>query len=81
MSSHGTKRRYNEGCRCEGCQEANRELGRRTTQQLHARPAEDVPHGTAGGYRNWGCRCTPCAEANAAGCKAYRQRRRRDDDV
>lgn len=59
---HGTRSRYNLGCRCESCTEANREYKR----------GNPLPkHGTRARY-GAGCRCEACTFANARYMEAYR---------
>lgn len=36
---------------------------------------EDIPHGTASGYRFWGCRCEPCVVAQKSKVQALAKRR------
>lgn len=55
---------YNGGCRCDDCRRTHRQRCARVTAALRARPREDVPHGTYGGYTNWGCRCEACTQAH-----------------
>lgn len=72
--THGTPSAYNRGCRCLACTEAHRLRCLAMRAMLHDRMlAGDprVPHGTAGGYKNWGCRCGPCTKANSAASAAY----------
>jgi hypothetical protein len=67
---HGTRGRYNKGCRCEPCAHANRTYSakhkRRQSQAIREmlQPISQGPtqHGTWTGYSK-GCRCTRCAEA------------------
>jgi hypothetical protein len=70
MMNHGTRGRYNKGCRCEPCAQANRTYSakhkRRQSQAIREmlQPISQGPaqHGTWSSYSK-GCRCTRCAEA------------------
>lgn len=68
---HGTRNRYNQGCRCAECTETVK-LYMRT---LIGRPPRK--HGTKSAYVNYGCRCDPCKRAGAAHNREYRERRKR----
>ena len=35
--------------------------------------ADDIRHGTVGGYTNWRCRCDSCKAAQTANQRSYRQ--------
>jgi len=67
---HGTRGKYNKGCRCEPCAQANRTYSakhkRRQTQAIREmlQPISQGPtqHGTWSSYSK-GCRCIRCAEA------------------
>jgi hypothetical protein len=77
MAEHGTRGRYNKGCRCVRCREENRRAGAAMRERLAERgrvSPELIPHGRSA-YINWGCRCTVCLEANVE----YRRRLRRGD--
>lgn len=79
MTEHGKPGTYNRGCHCVACTEANRLHAVELREVLAARTAADdpeVPHGTAGGYKNWGCKCRPCTDANTAASLAYYKTRR-----
>lgn len=67
---------YGAGCRCAECTELHRQRVAAVRADLAARPREDVPHGTSGGYSNWSCRCEPCTEAHTAELAAYRSARK-----
>lgn len=68
---HG-RTRYNEGCRCDVCREANRVAHRKGAKTRRNRPFNEIPHGV-NGYRNYGCRCETCTDAGRAAMRAYRQ--------
>ncbi len=56
---HGTRNRYQAGCRCEDCMEALR------AYHKSLRLTGTAPnHGTVSGYKNYGCRCEPCRKAH-----------------
>lgn len=81
---HGTRTRYNDGCRCEECVEENRQdsVRRRRAREaarvmVDGRPVAVGPeHGKVATYANWGCRCLPCTRANTDRSREARQRRR-----
>lgn len=58
-AQHGTRSKYNTGCRCDECRRALREHMR----SLQGKPAPS--HGLSG-YDNYGCRCDVCREAKRA---------------
>lgn len=67
-SKHGTRSRYNLGCRCPRCAESNRAYAnsRKEYQATYqARPAKEknLTHGLYSAYKN-GCRCARCTKAN-----------------
>lgn len=75
---HGSRSRYQRGCRCRRCVAANRAYGLRwmmdsywRNRRLHSEPPT---HGTLRGYQHFGCRCEKCTEANTA---YFRNRRRK----
>jgi hypothetical protein len=57
-SNHGTASRYNAGCRCVACREAQREQ-----HKVMRRRKSPPEHGTPSAYRNHGCRCDECRAA------------------
>jgi len=65
--NHGTRGRYNHGCRCDKCSEANRIYSREYLQRkarahremLLPISAGPTKHGTVHTYMG-GCRCTRC---------------------
>jgi len=63
---HGTRYRYQCGCKCDECVKANREEHRLLINR------EPPNHGTVSGYVNYQCRCDPCKRA---GSENNRQRR------
>jgi hypothetical protein len=71
---HGTAQAYRKGCRCVQCIAGNTARARQYRAQCAARPREEVPHGTIGGYVNWSCRCTLCRIANADSNRRLRER-------
>ena len=56
------------------CTAGNTDRARQYRAQYAARPREEVPHGTIGGYVNWSCRCTLCRIANADSDRRLRER-------
>jgi hypothetical protein len=54
-AKHGTRSRYNLGCSCDACREANRAESR-------ARKGKTPPRHGASGYQNYGCRCQVCRD-------------------
>lgn len=71
VSEHGTRGRYQWGCKCAACRGANRDH----TAALRNRDRGVEVH-NASGYRNYGCRCPICTEAHTTMQREYRQRRR-----
>lgn len=67
---HGTKYRYNRGCRCDECREASRR------HQRSLRQKEPRQHGTVSAYINFACRCNPCRKAGSDNNRQYRERRK-----
>lgn len=68
-SLHGSRGRYNVGCRCDECRRAMRDYNR----SLRSRTPPN--HGTESAYRNFGCRCDACKRAGSKGNRRYRIRR------
>lgn len=65
-AKHGTRTKYNYGCRCSECQAVNRREHANGSAIRAARVAEgftDFTHGV-GGYSNWSCRCDVCCTAH-----------------
>lgn len=74
MAGHGTRSRYNGGCRCADCTEAhriwtsNRRAEHREARELVddrwvvTRP--DISHGRHTTYINYSCGCEPCTAAH-----------------
>jgi len=58
---HGTKLKYDRGCRCDVCRADNTRRHQEWQTSVVVQ-AVDVPHGL-GGYRNYRCRCTICVQA------------------
>ena len=69
--THGTRHRYNQGCRCPECTEVIREYMRGLKKK------EAPHHGTASGYMNYGCRCDRCKQAGSIANRINRERRKR----
>lgn len=70
---HGSRYRYQRGCRCDECREAMRVAHR----ELKKREAPN--HGTVSGYVNYACRCDPCRMAGAEDNRRRKERRRQLD--
>jgi len=66
QSEHGTYSRYNYGCRCAACRDANatRQLKHSRAARNKGLPPGDPRHGTDNGYVYYGCRCGECAAAH-----------------
>lgn len=64
-AQHGTYLRYNAGCRCDGCRNANREriASDRRKRIAKGLPVGDPRHGDPVAATNWGCRCDLCRAA------------------
>ena len=76
-AKHGTRSRYNAGCSCDDCREAQRLYITQLKRRLHARLLDDptqVRHGSRSTYINWGCRCDDCTEANSRGLADWKRR-------
>lgn len=73
---HGEPARYDTGCRCFLCKDANNDRAAKQRKERAKRidPA-DPRHGTGSFYRNHGCRCEPCSAAAAV--ESQRQYRNR----
>lgn len=67
---HGTRHRYNQGCRCAECRESVKMYQRTLIGR------EPPRHGTPSAYTNYGCRCDLCRMAGSAHNRAYRERRK-----
>ena len=67
---HGSRYRYNQGCRCAECRESVKIYQRTLVGR------EPPNHGTASAYCNYGCRCDPCRMAGSAHNRRYRERRK-----
>lgn len=74
-AGHGTKTRYNAGCRCDNCKTANNEARRVHIANSTPLPADDPRHGTANAYVNYNCRCGPCREAGSVNNRNRRKNR------
>lgn len=70
-AEHGTLRRYRQGCKCDECRRAHREV-------MHEVRANHVitEHGLATNYVNYGCRCPECKEAVRIQRRALKARKR-----
>lgn len=81
---HGTRSRFNLGCRCDPCRIADREYKRawaaarkgkepESWEEYIARISEGREHG-ASSYSKRGCRCDTCREANRVRGVTWRQK-------
>lgn len=61
---HGTRSRYEKGCRCQSCREANTAYKTEWRAGNTRRGRPPKTHGTAYGYESFGCRCRPCTNAH-----------------
>ena len=71
---HGEPARYQAGCRCEWCTEANTAravASRRKAQQRRSPPV----HGKDSSYVHHGCRCEICTKAHSKAFADYDARR------
>lgn len=77
MSEHGTRSRYNQGCRCDGCRQANNDYTRRWSRARHGWKAQKYgktpTHGTIYCYNN-GCRRPECRAAHAVRHREWQSR-------
>lgn len=78
--NHGTRSRYNDGCRCDACREANRAYAESRRRAAGAVPLEDyiaehraTDHGRAAVYQR-GCRCEECRAWNSREGEKKRRR-------
>lgn len=71
--AHGTVLRYRQGCKCDECRRAHREL----MNEVRAKHVI-TEHGLATNYVNYGCRCTECKEAVRLQRRAAKARRRQE---
>lgn len=61
---HGTRGRYQSGCRCDECREFFNTRQRDYRARIRGTLAPDDPrHGSTTGYGNYGCRCERCTQA------------------
>jgi hypothetical protein len=72
LPPHGTRRRYNHGCRCEPCREASAAYARQLRERHKGVPFDQIPHGTRTGRVNYCCGCDACRAAE----NAYNQQRK-----
>jgi hypothetical protein len=73
-AQHGTRSKYNGGCRCDDCREANRVSHAEWELRVRGNPPE---HGTENAYRNYGCRCQECRVVGSIANHYNYERRRR----
>lgn len=75
MPSHGTYARYQQGCRCDHCRQANAlamaMFKEARLKKFQANP-DMVEHGTLSAYKNYNCRCEPCRLAHVEYWRQYR---------
>lgn len=60
MSAHGTRWRYNEGCRCEECREASRRYDRRRAAEDRRMGRRRIPDRPCPFYGLLGRGSEPC---------------------
>jgi hypothetical protein len=88
VAEHGTRNRYQKGCRCETCkranadykaglQAANKARTQAATEAYHASGGEggipSLEHGKASTYLWLGCRCQQCKEAYREPNRRYKR--------
>jgi len=61
MTTHGTKSKYNMGCRCDDCRKAIADYNRELVERHSKLPKSKIPHGVDG-YANYRCRCRKCVK-------------------
>jgi hypothetical protein len=84
---HGTRARYDAGCPCVPCREANTARHRVQREERYALRVPQVidgvtrmvaahlppeKHGRPGTRGNWGCECNPCRSTQSRRCKDHR---------
>lgn len=74
--NHGTRSRYNHGCRCGECREANRVYVEARRRAAGMKPMVRSPEHSVAGYAR-GCRCEVCKEATSVYQAQLRGRQRR----
>ncbi len=74
---HGSRAKYDEGCRCRKCKEAGLAVQRRWRAKAAAQLAAGRTdlHGLSG-YTNLGCRCDTCKTANRHYMREWRKRQK-----
>jgi hypothetical protein len=68
---HGRRGTYIKGCRCEACNQANRDGANIGRYSRAGRTPPPDSHGKATTYTNWHCRCDPCKAAQSQVNRAY----------
>jgi hypothetical protein len=77
---HGTRSRYNAGCRCVGCTAANRAYNEQRRRAAGVIPLAVrfplSPHGTTNRYVKYRCRCNECKAANTEAVRRQRAKKK-----
>ena len=78
QNEHGTRARYQRGCRCEPCREADRQYRRQW--QAGVRAAGSFNHGLTG-YVTHRCRCPVCKKVASEYYAARRAQKRAEQGL
>jgi len=73
-ATHGSRRMYNNGCRCQVCREKVRQD--KAKWRGSTRRNMGLIHGTLNGYRYHKCRCDHCRMAQNAYMRKFRETKR-----
>lgn len=74
-AEHGTLSKYQGGCRCIPCTEANAERQRIYWRERGRSAFKPTEHGKPGMYNTRKCKCDACRAAKKAYAEAYRARK------
>lgn len=72
LEGHGTRTKYNQGCRCITCTRANA----RYMRQYRGKEGDGLKHGVRWTYQHYHCRCEACKDANNEYARQQYQKRK-----